>query len=435
MPQAAALATLPNRIEPSRASLYLVWTIVVMCGALIAWATLAKVDETATAAGRVVPSRQLQVVSNLEGGMVKAILVKPGMTVVAGQALIQLDSTQFTADFGKTSETYNSLAARAARLQAELTGRTPIFPTQLAAAAPQLVATERALYTARLADLSAARAVEQAKLDQAERGLGQAEVEAAARTNAARLADREVTMIEPLVEKGIEPQIELLRAQAAQSQARGAADGATIAIRRARAAVAEASSGLRGVGEKARAQSVEQLTQTRAELGNQSEALPALRDRVRRTELRAPISGVVNRVLIATVGGTVRPGEPIVEIVPADGTLLVEAEVRPADIAFIHPGQQATVKLTAYDFYVYGALDGRVEHISPDAIVNERSGESHFTIQVRTTESALRGLDGARLPIGAGMMAQVDLLGHKRSVLSYLLTPISRLSDNAFREK
>ncbi len=425
----------PVDISPSRASQIMLWTIAALTAALIVWAALAKVDEVASAEGRVIPSRQLQVVSNLEGGSVKAILVKAGEVVKVGQPLIQLDSTLFTAEFGKTSETYNALVARAARLQAEVSGRAPVFPNGLERTAPQLVATERSLYNARLADIAAASAVESAKLDQASRAVGEAEVDAATGTLGAAAADREVGMIAPLVEKGVEPQIALIRAQNAQAQARGAADGAALRVRRARSAVAEARSALRGVRDRYRAQAVEALTATRSELAGQGETLPALQDRVRRTEIRAPISGTVNRVLVATVGGTVRPGEPLVEIVPKDDTLVVEANVRPADIAFIHPGQRATVKLTAYDYSVYGTLDGTVERIGADAIVNERTGESHFTIRVRTSASALKAQDGSPLPIGAGMVALVDVLGHKRSVLSYLLTPVSKLSDNAFREK
>ncbi len=432
---ASAADTLPRLLEPSRASRWLLWTIAALTVSLLAWAALAKVDETATAYGRVIPSRQLQIVSNLEGGTVKAILVKAGEAVRAGQSLVLLDSTQFDAEFGKTSETYNALVARAARLQAEVSGGSPHFPPALVASAPRLVATERSLLEARRADLAAASAVESAKYDQAQRALGQTEVEAQTRALGTAAADRELAMLAPLVEKGIEPQISLIRAQTAAAQAHGAADSGALAVRRARAAVAEAASGLRAVRDRYRAQVFAELTAARADLAGQGETLPALLDRVRRTELRAPIAGTVNRVLVATVGGSVRPGEPLVEIVPAGDTLVVEADVRPADIAFLHPGQRATVKLTAYDYSVYGVLDGVVERISPDAVVDPRTGESHFVIRVRTDASALKGQDGKPLPIGAGMVAQVDVLGHKRTIMSYLLTPVSKLSDNAFREK
>ena len=425
----------PPEIEASAASKLLLWSVAAMTVALLLWAALANVDEVATAPGRVIPSRQLQIVSNLEGGVVKAILVRAGAQVTAGQPLVQLDSTQFTAEFGKTSETYQALVARAARLQGEVSGRSPVFPAALTASAPQLVATERSLYSARLAEIASMSSVEQSKLDQAQRALGQAEVEAATRAQGATQADREVAMIAPLVEKGIEPQIELMRAQTAQAQARGAAQGTALAIRRARSAVAEAQSGLRAVRQRYRSQAVEQLTATRAELAGQGVTLPALQDRLTRTEVRAPVAGTVNRVLVATVGGSVRAGEPLVEIVPKGDALVVEAEVKPADIAFVHPGQRASVKLTAYDYSVYGSLDGTVERISPDAIVNERTGETHFTVRIRTTDAALKDQDGRKLPIGAGMVAQVDIIGRKRSVLSYILTPVSKLRDNAFREK
>ncbi len=432
---AATLETKIDGIAPSEVSKILLWVIGAVTVALLLWAALAEVDEVATAQGRVIPSRQLQIVSNLEGGRVKAILVRAGAQVKAGQPLVQLDSTQFTAEFGKTSEAFDALEARAARLQAEVSGRPPIFPSELLARAPVLVATERALYSARLADLAAAASVESAKQDQADRALGQAEVEAGTRALGATAADREVALIAPLVAKGIEPRIELMRAETAQAQAQGAAASAALAVRRARAAVVEARSAVQSVHQRYRSQAVEALTVARAERAGLGVGLPALQDRLTRTEVRAPIAGTVNRVLVTTVGGSVRPGEPLVEIVPQDDALVVEADVKPADIAFIHPGQRATVKLTAYDYSVYGALDGTVERISPDAIVNERTGESHFTIRIRTRQTALKAQNGSPLPIGAGMIAEVDVLGHKRSILSYLLTPVSKLRDNAFREK
>lgn len=432
---ASSLAEPQDPIEPASVSRILFWTIAALTGALLLWAAFARVDEVATAQGHVIPQRQLQIVSNLEGGFVKSILVKPGSKVTAGQPLVILDSSQFGAEFGKTSESFNALAVRAARLQAEVSGRPPLFPETLLASAPILVATEQTLLAARRADLAAASNVEQAKLEQARRALGQAEVEASMRAEAASLADREVSMIKPLVDKGIEPLIELIRAQTAQSQARGLAGTSQLAILRARAAIAEAQSGLAAVRDRYRAQALEQLALARADLAGQGEALPALQNRLARTIVRAPVAGTVNRVLVATIGGTIRPGEPLVEIVPRGDALVIEAQVKPADIAFIHPGQRATVKLTAYDYSVYGSLPAVVETISPDAIVNERTGESHYAIRIRTRDTALKGQDGTPLPIGVGMMAEVDVLGHKRSVLSYLLTPMSKLRDNAFREK
>ncbi len=432
MSHAATFDDLPAALEPAHLARALLWSVAALTLALLVWAGLAHVDEVAVAPGKVVPARQLQVVSNLEGGVVAAILVRPGARVAAGQPLVRLDRSQFGADYGRASQGWQALAARAARLEAEVAGRAPLFPAGLA---PTVVATESALLSARRNELAAAAALEAAKLAQAERALGETQAEAAVRGQAVTLAAQEAAMVGPLVDKGIEPRIALVRADSALAQARGVAGAAGMAVARARAGVDEASAGLRGVADRSRAEASTQLAQARAELAAQQTALPAAADRLSRTIVRAPVAGTVNRVLVTTVGGSVRPGEPLVEIVPAGDALVVEAKLRPADIGFVHVGQRATVKLTAYDYSVYGSLAGIVEAVAADAVPDDRSGEPHFTVRVRTDRATLKGQDGKPLPIGAGMIAEVDLLGHKRSVLSYLLTPVSKLSDNAFREK
>lgn len=429
------LETLPERLKPKAAANLLLYVIAGFVLVFLVWASVTKLDEVTRAEGRVIPSRQLQVVSNLEGGIVKEILVRQGQTVRQGQVLLRLDATQFSAEAGKGQEGYNALVARITRLQAEVDGSVPQFAPMLLRASPELVAAERTLYEARRQDLAAATSVAQAKLEQARRALGQAQVEIATKGQARALAEREVTLLTPLVEKGIEPQIELLRAQSNASQAGGEHQAAQLAAERARAAVDEAMYELQSVRDSYRAKAVEDLTAAKAELAAMGRELPALQDRVKRTEVRAPIAGTVNRVLVTTIGGTVRPGEPLVEIVPSDDTLVVEAQVKPSDIAFIHPGQEALVKLTAYDFAVYGGMEGRVERISPDAVQNEKTGETHYLVRVRTTHDRLRAEDGSLLPITPGMVAEVDMLGDKRSILSYLLTPLTRVQEKALREK
>jgi adhesin transport system membrane fusion protein len=176
-----------------------------------------------------------------------------------------------------------------------------------------------------------------------------------------------------------------------------------------------------------------ELSQAQAERSAQQQSLPALSDRVDRTVIRAPMSGKVNRVLVTTVGGTVAAGAPVAEIVPSEETLYVEAQVRPVDIANVRLRQRAKVEITAYNSSTFGTMEGRVTSISPDATLNEKSGESFYTVEVQTT-SLLKDKDGKRLPIGPGMVANVSLLGEKRSILAYLFTPISKLSETAFRE-
>lgn len=429
------LVGVPDRLLERNFATVLLWVIVALTAALLLWAGLATVEEVVHANGRVIPSSRLQVVSNLEGGIVSEIMVKAGDRVAAGQPMLRLDATASNADFARNDTSIDALSARAARLDAEASGRSLAFPAALETRAPALVANERALHNAQLASIGTEREIARSRLLQAERAAGQAEAELASQSEALEQARREVEILAPLVEKGVEPALSLVRARSTQRQAESARAAAREAVRRAAASRAEAQGAIRNVEQRFRAQASEALATTRGEIAAQSQSLPALADRLRRTVLTAPVAGQVNRVLVATVGGSIRPGEPLVEVVPAGDTLVIEAKVSPADIAFIHLRQQANIKISAYDYSIYGTLPGIVENIAPDAVTDERTGTSHFIIRVRADAAALTGPDGARLPIGAGMTADVDVLGRERSVLSYLLTPVTRLRDNAFREK
>ncbi|KAB7647518.1 HlyD family type I secretion periplasmic adaptor subunit [Polymorphobacter fuscus] len=420
---------------PLAATRIMLWSITGFLVAMIGWAAVAEVNETATAPGRIVPQHQLQVVSNLEGGVVTAIWAKPGQKVAAGQSLLQLDPAAAQADFGRSSAAANALRARIARLEAEVAGTTPVFPAALEAAAPGAVAAERGLWAARRRDTASRSAGGSARRDGADRALAEAQAAATAAAEARAQAAREVAMLAPLVDKGIEPRISLDRARSTLVQADAGAAGALQAVSRARAALAEAVAAMAGSRDSSRADAGNDLALARAELAAQSAALPAMQRRLERTDVRSPIAGIVQRVMPATIGGSIAPGAPLAEIVPTGGGLVVDVRVRPRDIAFVHIGQPAAVKLTAYDASVYGRLDGRVTQISPDAVIDDRGGEGWYQVRIATAAEALTGPGGRRLPVGAGMVADVDLLGPPRTVLSYLFSPIARLRDTAFRER
>ncbi len=235
-------------------------------------------------------------------------------------------------------------------------------------------------------------------------------------------------MLSPLVDKGIEPRMTLDRARSALVQARAAASGAGAALAEARAAAAE-------VVDRGRVEASNDLALARAELAGQSAGLPALQRRVDRTEVRTPIAGIVQGVLVATVSSSVAAGAVLAEVVPTGDALIVEARVRPRDIGFVRLGQSAAVKLTAYDPSVYGRLGGRVTAISPDAVMDERGGDGWYLVRIETRARALKAPDGTRMAVGAGMVADVELLGRKRTVLSYLLSPVTKLREAAFRER
>jgi adhesin transport system membrane fusion protein len=237
-----------------------------------------------------------------------------------------------------------------------------------------------------------------------------------------------------LVERGIEPRLTLIQAENASAVAASEAAAASAAVTRSQSAVAEARSTLNQQRQEWRAKAAQELAQAQSEMVALRRSLPALSARVDRTVIRSPLAGRVNRVLVTTVGGTVAPGAPLVEIVPSEENLIVEVQVRPEDIAWVRMGQNAKVNVTAYDSSIYGALNGEVVAISPDATVNERTGESFYTARV-TTQDRLRDQSGRPLQIGPGMIADVSLLGDKRTVLTYLLSPVTRLSERAFREE
>ncbi len=429
------LEDLTDRIKPRTASNLLLWFVVGFVVLFVIWAAFAELERTVRGMGRVIPSSQLQIVSNMEGGVVQDILIRPGQQVDEGDPLIRLDPTQMGSEFGSGEATVSALTVKIARLQAEVQGRSPAYPAAADAATADQIRIEQALHASRMADLSSLTSAAAARAAQAERSVAEAQAAYQARVTARDSRLSEVRILRPLVERGIEPRLSLAQAESAAAIAASEAQQAAESIARARASVSEARSALAQIRQEWRAQAANELATAQAELAARRRAMPALAERVDRTVIRAPLAGRINRVLVTTRGGTARPGEPLVEIVPSDERLLIEARVRPDDIAFVSLDQEARVAITAYDRSVYGALDGRVVAISPDAVTEERTGETFYLVRVRTDENALEDQAGRRLPIGPGMVAEVNILGDTRTVLQYILSPITKLSESAFRER
>lgn len=406
-------------IEPSKAAQYLLYAIAGLLFVSLVWASFAKLDRVTRGDGRFVPSNHLQQVQYLEGGIIKSIMVKPGATVKKGDVLVTVDPTQINAQMAQGEDGYNNLAAKIARLEAEAAGGFPAFPADVERAAPDIAANERKLFEARKREYDAALAVESGKLEEAKAALDYA-------LQTQSLAEQELAIVAPLVEKGIEPKLELIRARQRAAGAKGDKMRAELAVKGAQSEIDRIKSSYL-------ASVADELAKAKAEMMGISGGLPALRDKVDRTEVRSPIDGVVHRVLVATIGGVVQPGQTIVEVVPAGDTPLVEAKIKPADIGFLRVGQDARVKVSAYDSSTYGSLSGKIETISPDAIESEKDGQRFFQITVRLDDPALETKDGA-LPLMAGMAAEVDVLNGKRTVLAYLLKPIAEVTNKALQE-
>lgn len=425
---------LTDRIQPRTASNVLLWVVLGFVAIFLLWAAFAELDRTVRGAGRVIASSQLQVISNPEGGVVEAILVRTGQQVRQGEELVRLDRTPTTSDFGSGEASVNALMAKISRLQAEVQGREPVYPAAADAITANQIAIERSLHASRMAELASLVNAGQAAVAQASGSVREAQAMYEARTAARDARREEASLIRPLVERGIEPRLSLIQAESAYAVAAGEASAAAATISRARSSVAEAQAGLARQRQDWVALAAGELAAAQAEYSARRSTLPALAERVERAIVRAPLAGRINRVLVTTLGSAVPPGAPLVELVPSEESLLVQVMILPKDIAFVRMDQRAKVNITAYDSSIYGSLEGVVVAISPDALMNEQTGETFYTVQVRTASNALKDRNGKPLAIGTGMVADVSLLGDKRSVLSYLLSPITRLGERAFRE-
>jgi membrane fusion protein, adhesin transport system len=397
---------------------------------LLAWAAWAEVDEVTRGDARVVPSRQLQVVQSLDGGVVAEILVREGDVVEAGQLLLRIDETRATSGVRESAAQGYALKARAARLRALAEGSAFVPPAAANDAERQTVAEERRLHEARREELANLLSINRQQLAQREQELAEVQAKRATAQRAFELAQQELTQTRPLLATGAVSQVDILRLERDVARGRGDVEQATAQIARVQAAILEAQRKAQETEFGFRNEARKELADVLAKLGALNEGAVGLADRVDKAQVRSPVRGRVQRLLANTVGGVVQPGRDIVEIVPLDDALVLEARVAPKDIAFIRPGQKATVKFTAYDFSVYGGLDATVENISPDTVVDER-GNAYYLVRVRTAKPQL----GEKLPIIPGMTAEVDVLTGRKTVLSYLLKPVLKVREHALRER
>lgn len=402
----------------------------IFLGIALLWSIFSQVDEITKGEGKVIPSRQLQVVQSLDGGIVRDILVKEGDTVKEGQVLIKIDTTRFLSSFKESHATYLSLLAKAARLRAVAEGVEFVPPPEVMAEDGKLVEQERTLYQNRKAELDAQMGIAREQLAQRSHELSEARARYEQASQGYELTSKELALTKPLIQSGAVSDVELLRLQRDVSRYGGERSQASAQITRLQSAIAEAQRKLTEVELEFKNQARNELSETQAKINSLGEGSVALSDKVKQADIKSPVNGTVKRILYNTVGGVVQPGKDIVEVVPLEDALLLEARVLPKDIAFLHPGQRANVKLTAYDFTIYGGLDGKLEHISADSVLDEK-GNAFYIVRVRTNRPNF----GENLPIIPGMTAEVDIMTGKKSILSYLLKPVLRAKQYALTER
>ncbi len=424
---AAEVETMPIAIHS------ILWVSVAFLVVALIWANFATLDEVAHANGRVIPSGQIQVIQNLEGGILAEVMVKPGDHVTKGQSLIRMDDTRFASSFNEGKITAQALQAMAARLLAEISGNAFVAPENFPTAQIDLIENERHLYQSRQRELSSTIDILNQQLKQHKQALAELQAEEQKLKRNADYAQQELELTAPLVETGAVSKVELLRLQVGVNESLGRLEVIRLTIPKAEAVIAEALEKIEERRQQFVSASQTELNEVKTQLSRLFVSNLALEDRVNRTDVQSPVDGTVIQVLVNTLGSVIQPGMDLIEIVPANDTLLVEAKIRPSDVAFIHPGQQATVKLTAYDFSIYGGLDSVLERISADSITDE-TGEHYFRIRVRTNKNHL-GTDSNPLPIIPGMIATVDIITGKKTVMDYILKPLKRAQAAALSER
>ena len=398
---------------------------------LLVWASLAHVQEVTRGEGKVIPSKQLQIVQSLDGGVVSEILVREGQVVDAGQLLLKIDETRATSGVRESAAQGFALRARQARLRALAEGSAFVAPAMRNEAEEgRILAEERSLYDAKMNELRNLLGINQQQLAQRQQELGEMRARKSSADRSLELNQQELTKTKPLLATGAVSEVDILRLDREVSRSRGESEQAAAQISRVQAAIGEAQRKSQETELAFRNEARRDLAEVMGKLNALNEGAVALTDRVDKAQVKSPVRGRVQRLFANTVGGVVQPGKDIVEIVPLDDNLVLEAKVAPRDIAFIRPDQAATVKFTAYDFSIYGGLEAKVENISPDTIVDER-GNAFYLVRVRTTQPNF----SAKMPIIPGMTAEVDILTGNKTVMSYLLKPLLKGKAYALSER
>nr|WP_197975837.1 MULTISPECIES: HlyD family type I secretion periplasmic adaptor subunit [unclassified Pseudomonas] len=411
-----------------------IWGVIAFFVFLLTWAHFAVIDEVTKGDGKAIPSSRIQKIQNLEGGIVAQIYVKEGQIVEAGAPLIRLDDTRFASNVGETEADRVAMELRVERLSAEVENRPLNITAQARKSVPNQAANEESLYMSRRQQLADEIGGLQQQLVQRQQELREFSSKAEQYRNSLNLLRQEISMSEPLVARGAISPVEVLRLRRSEVETRGMLDGTTLAVPRAQAAIGEVQRKIDETRGKFRSEALTQLNEARTDLAKTQATAKGLEDRVSRTMVTSPVRGIVKQVLVNTVGGVIQPGSDMAEIVPLDDSLLVEARIRPQDIAFLHPGQKAMIKFTAYDYTIYGGLEGTLEQIGADTVQDEEKKNTFYLIKLRTNKSHL-GSDEKPLLIIPGMVASVDIITGKKSVLSYLLKPIIKSRAEALHER
>lgn len=422
--------------KPTTSSQLLVWTIFAVILSAIVWASQAELDKIIRGEGKVVPSSNVQVVQNLEGGIVDAIYVHEGDKVKKGQILLRLDNTLYQSSYGESEIKEWGLKAKAARLEALSTGKP--FKFKIPKDLPDrdtiitLYQREKALYQSKIRELNTTKSIYDQQIQQSKLDLKEARSQLSQLRRSYQIIQKRITLLKPLVKRGFAAREDLLKLEQEENETLSKIKTTENSIPSLKSKIQEMKNKKQQAIEEFKNKAHEELNDVLTEIAQIEKSKTAIEDRVKRTEVRSPVDGIIKKLNVTTIGGVVQPGDDIVEIVPDDDKLIIEAKILPRDIGFIRPGLKALVKFTAYDFTVYGGLTGKVIQISADTMTDEE-GNSYYLVRIKTDKNHL-GSDQHPLKLLPGMVATVDIIVGKHSVLDYLLKPIIKAKENALRE-
>jgi adhesin transport system membrane fusion protein len=427
-----------------------IWSLAGLFGCFIIWAYFAELDRVTRGEGKIIPSSQVQIIQSLDGGILQELYVKEGMQVIKGQILARIDDTRFRSDMAQQTQEVDALRANIIRLRTELSSvlvadvpswqqqvkieKTQLtFPDDLSKNAPELIARNQDEYNTRLNNIENQVAIQGQQIKQREQEIKELTSKISTLENSLALLNSELELTIPLARKNIVPQVELLKLQRTVNDTNGELNALRLLKPKVRSSFEEAVLKRREAVFKYRTDARSVLNEFQSSLSRLNEAQVSAQDKVSKALIVSPVVGTIKMIHINTLGGVVKPGEVLLEIVPSEDKLLVEAKIIPKDIAFIYVGLKAMVKISAYDFTRYGGLEGVVEHISADT-TQDKDGNSFYIIRVRTNESSMQSKTNQEMPIIPGMMTSVDVIISKRTVLEYILNPLLRAKELALRE-
>jgi adhesin transport system membrane fusion protein len=420
-------------LKPAASAMMLLFTITAMIIFIVIWAAVSQIEEITRGQGSVVPSQEIQVVQSLEGGILQELLVREGQLVKKDDIILRISDVQFSSEERGTEAKSLGLRAKKARLEAEASGEAFVLPPEITEKAPQVAANEKSLYDSRQQELEKAYSILDDKIKRAESGISEIEAQINRLYQNRKGIQEELEITRDMVAKRAVPKLDQIRLERELSDVTGDINANAEKKSGLEAELRSAQTEKSSQVDRFRSQALSDLNEVETEISSLGESLKFIGDRVSRAEVRAPVDGIVNNIAITTIGGVIEPAMRLVEIVPVDNELKIVAQVKPSDVAFLHPGQKAKVKITAYDSTIYGRLEGELTRIGANS-VTDREGNVFFEIEVRTDKNYL-GTAETPLPITPGMVAETEIITGRRTILTYLLKPILRARGRAFTER